>query len=93
MKSEQAVRPFDVTHGVVFRLAVPMTLAYISVPLVGVIDTAVIGQLGDATLLGGIAVGAIVLDVVFVTFNFLRAGCGVLTMNTSAHLTSRSRTC
>lgn len=73
------VRPFHVTHGGIFRLAVPMTLAYISVPLVGVIDTAVIGQLGDATLLGGIAVGAIVLDVVFVTFNFLRAGTTGLT--------------
>jgi MATE family multidrug resistance protein len=73
------VRPFAVTHGEVFRLAAPMTLAYLSVPLIGVIDTAVIGQLGDAALLGGIAVGAIVLDVVFVTFNFLRSGTTGLT--------------
>lgn len=68
------VRPFEVTHGAVFRLALPMTLAYLSVPLIGVIDTAVIGQLGDATLVGGIAVGGLVLDVVFTTFNFLRSG-------------------
>ena len=74
-----SVRPFEVTHAAVFRLAVPMTLAYVSVPLVGVIDTAAIGQLGEATLLGGIAVGAIVLDVVFVAFNFLRAGTTGLT--------------
>jgi MATE family multidrug resistance protein len=78
-KDAPHVRPFEVTHRQVFRLAVPMTLAYVSVPLVGVIDTAVIGQLGRADLLGGIAVGAIVLDVVFVTFNFLRAGTTGLT--------------
>jgi putative MATE family efflux protein len=73
------VRPFVVTHKAVFRLAVPMMVAYISVPLVGVIDTAVIGQLGDAALLGGIAVGAIVLDVVYSSFNFLRSGTTGLT--------------
>ena len=73
------VRPFAVTHRSVFRLAVPMTLAYLSVPLVGVIDTAVIGRLGIAALIGGIAVGAIVLDIVFTTFNFLRSGTTGLT--------------
>lgn len=73
------VRPFAVTHGTVFRLAVPMTLAYLSVPLIGVTDTAVIGQLGEPALLGGIAVGALVLDVVFTTFNFLRSGTTGLT--------------
>ena len=73
------IRPFAVTHGTVIRLAVPMMIAYISVPLVGVIDTAVIGQLGIAALIGGIAVGAIILDIVFITFNFLRAGTTGLT--------------
>lgn len=73
------VRPFEVTHRTVVRLAVPMIAAYLSVPLVGVIDTAVIGQLGQAALIGGIAVGAIVLDIVFVVFNFLRAGTTGLT--------------
>jgi MATE family multidrug resistance protein len=73
------VRPFEVTHGAVVRLAVPMTLAYLSVPMIGVIGTAVIGQLGDAALLGGIALGAIVLDVVFSSFNFLRSGTTGLT--------------
>ena len=74
-----AVRPFAVTHGTVFRLAVPMTLAYLSLPLVGIIDTAAIGRLGQAALVGGIAVGAIVLDIVFAIFNFLRAGTTGLT--------------
>lgn len=74
-----AVLPFEVTHATVLRLAMPMTFAYLSVPLVGVVATAVIGQLGEAALIGGIAVGAIVLDIVFTTFNFLRAGTTGLT--------------
>jgi len=67
-------RPFEVTHSSVFKIAVPMTLAYMSTPLLGIVDTAVIGQLGDPALLGGIAVGAVLFDVVFTTFNFLRSG-------------------
>lgn len=51
-----------------------MTLAYLSTPLVGLVNTAVIGRLGDAALIGGIAVGAIIFDIVFTTFNFLRSG-------------------
>ncbi|TKT74283.1 MATE family efflux transporter [Aquamicrobium sp. LC103] len=51
-----------------------MMLAYVTTPLLGLVDTAVIGQLGDAALIGGLAAGAIVFDVVFATFNFLRSG-------------------
>lgn len=77
--AQDAVRPFTVTHGTVFRLAVPMTLAYLTVPLIGVVDTIVIGQLGVAALIGGIAVGAIILDILFTTCNFLRSGTTGLT--------------
>ncbi len=76
---DPAVRPFAVTHGGVFRLAVPMTLAYLSTPIVGVVDTAVIGQLGRAALIGGIAIGALTFDVLFSSFNFLRASTTGLT--------------
>ena len=64
---------FTVTNRVVLSIAVPMTLAYLTTPLLGITDTAVVGQLGDAALLGGLAVGAIAFDVVFSTFNFLRS--------------------
>lgn len=67
-------RDFAVTNRMVFAIAVPMTLAYLTTPLLGIVDTAVVGQLGDAALLGGLAAGAIVFDVVFSTFNFLRSG-------------------
>ena len=71
---DQSTRPFDVTHRMVFAIAVPMTLAFLTTPLLGIVDTAVVGRFGDAALLGGLAAGAIVFDVVFTTFNFLRSG-------------------
>ncbi len=67
-------RPFTVTNRLVFAVALPMTLAYLTTPLLGIVDTAVVGQMGDAALLAGLAAGAIVFDVVFSTFNFLRSG-------------------
>ena len=67
-------RPFVVTNRSVLAIAVPMTLAYLTTPLLGLVDTAVIGQFGNAALLGGLAAGALVFDVVFTSFNFLRSG-------------------
>lgn len=65
---------FQVTHRSVFAIAVPMTLAFLSTPLVGLADTWTIGQLGDAALIGAIAVGGIIFDILFTTMNFLRSG-------------------
>lgn len=62
------------THRSVLAIAVPMTLAYMTTPLLGLVDTAVVGQFGSAALLGGLAIGALVFDVVFTTFNFVRSG-------------------
>jgi putative MATE family efflux protein len=58
----------------VLSIALPMTLAYMTTPLLGLVDTGVVGQFGDAVLLGGLAAGALVFDVVFTSFNFLRSG-------------------
>lgn len=67
-------QPFQVTHRSVLAIAVPMTLAYLTTPLLGLTDTAVVGQFGDAAMIGGLAVGALVFDVVFTIFNFIRSG-------------------
>ena len=72
-------KKFEVTHKTVLQLAVPMTLAYITTPLLGLVDTAVVGRLGVEALIGGLAVGAIIIDLVFTTFNFLRSGTTGLT--------------
>ncbi|MCB2067361.1 MAG: MATE family efflux transporter [Erythrobacter sp.] len=54
-------------------------LGQASVPLVGIVDTAVIGRTGDAVALAGVALGATVISLVFWTFGFLRMGMTGLT--------------
>ncbi|SNY91906.1 putative efflux protein, MATE family [Cohaesibacter sp. ES.047] len=70
---------FDVTHHMVLTIAIPMTLGLVTVPIVGIVDMAVIGQLGEAHLMGGIAVGALLFSIVAASFNFLRIGTTGLT--------------
>ncbi len=66
-------------HGRVWRLAAPMILANISVPLLGAVDTAVVGHLPEAYYLGAVAVGAVVFTFVYWGFGFLRMGTTGLT--------------
>ncbi len=63
-----------VGHRAVLAIAVPMTLAHLSTPMVGLVNSTLIGRLGDATLMGGIAVGALAFDTLFSFFSFLRMG-------------------
>jgi MATE family multidrug resistance protein len=72
-------RAFDVTHARVLAIAGPMTLAHLTTPLLGVVGTAIIGQLGEAHLLGAVAVSAVVFDCIFWLFAFLRMGTVALT--------------
>ncbi|MCX8278984.1 MATE family efflux transporter [Phyllobacterium sp. 0TCS1.6C] len=65
---------FEVTNKVVLAIAAPMTIAYLTTPLLGLVDTAVVGQLNDVAMLGGLAAGAVIFDLAFTSFNFLRAG-------------------
>jgi multidrug resistance protein, MATE family len=68
-----AAGPFHVTNRLIFSIALPMTLGFLTTPLLGLVDTAVVGRLGRAELLAGLAVGAVMFDLIFTTFNFLRA--------------------
>ena len=54
-------------------------LGQASIPLVGIVDTAVIGRTGDAVALAGVALGATIITLVFWTFGFLRMGMTGLT--------------
>jgi MATE family multidrug resistance protein len=76
---ESAARPFAVTNRRVFAIAAPMTVANLTTPLLGIVGTAVIGQLGDARLLGAVAISAVVFDCLFWLFAFLRMGTVALT--------------
>lgn len=59
-------------HKRLFALALPMILSNITVPLLGLVDTAVIGHLPHAYFLGGSTIGAMVISVTVWLFGFLR---------------------
>ena len=65
----------------ILKLAVPSILANITVPLVGMVDIAVAGHLdvNAATMIGGIAIGSMLFDLLYWNFGFLRVGTGGLT--------------
>lgn len=64
----------EVTHRRVLAIALPMTVAHLTTPMLGVVDAAVVGRLGDAALLGGVALAAVIFDMLFWVFGFLRMG-------------------
>jgi MATE family multidrug resistance protein len=69
----------EVSHRTVVRIALPMTLAHITTPLLGFADAAVIGRLGEAHLLGAINAGAVMFDFIFWGFGFFRMATAGLT--------------
>jgi MATE family multidrug resistance protein len=66
--------PFQVRSADVWKIALPASIAFITEPLVGLVDITVIGRLGDAALLGGLVLGALLFDVLFSMAYFLRVG-------------------
>ena len=63
----------------ILRLAIPNIISNLSVPLLGVVDTAVVGHLDHIYYLGAIAVGGVIFDFIFWGFGFLRMGTTGLT--------------
>jgi multidrug resistance protein, MATE family len=68
-----------VTNARVFAIAGPAMLANLTTPLLGIVGTAAIGRLGVASLLGGVAMAALVFDSLYWLFAFLRMGTVALT--------------
>ncbi|TKA97953.1 MATE family efflux transporter [Cereibacter changlensis] len=64
----------EITHARVLRMALPIVLSNATVPLLGAVDTAVVGQLGLAAPIGAVGLGAVVLATVYWIFSFLRMG-------------------
>ena len=67
------------TNRDILRLAIPSILANITIPLVGIVDTAIVGHLSDAAAIGGIAIGTMLFDLLYWNFGFLRVGTSGLT--------------
>ena len=66
------VSPSKVTTAQVFAIAAPAMIANLTTPLIGIVSTIAIGRLGDATLLGGVAMASVIFDCLFWLFAFLR---------------------
>ena len=71
--------PDRLGHAAVLSTAVPIILANITTPIIGLVDTAVLGQLGDPHYIGGIAIGAMIFNLLYWAFGFLRMGTTGLT--------------
>ena len=62
------------THRRVLNIALPIVLSNATVPLLGLVDTGVVGQLGRAEPIGAVGIGAVILTSIFWIFGFLRMG-------------------
>ena len=63
----------------ILKIAMPAIVTNITVPLLGLVDTAIVGHMGDASYIGAIAVGAMIFNLVYWVFGFLRMGTSGLT--------------
>lgn len=66
--------PDKLTHRRVLTIALPIVLSNATVPILGAVDTGVIGQLGEAAPIGAVGIGAIILSGLYWIFGFLRMG-------------------
>ncbi|WP_414897290.1 MATE family efflux transporter [Rhodovulum sp. YEN HP10] len=82
--TEAVVRP-DMTppprlgHRRVLAIALPIVLSNVTVPILGAVDTGVVGQIGEAAPIGAVGIGAVVLAALYWMFGFLRMGTTGLT--------------
>ena len=79
-----------VTHRRVLSIALPIVLSNATVPLLGIVDTGVVGQLGEAAPIGAVGIGAIILSGVYWIFGFLRMGTTGLTSQAAGAKVSRN---
>ncbi|WP_371169212.1 MATE family efflux transporter [Aliiroseovarius sp. 2305UL8-7] len=83
-----STQPTQITHRRILAVAGPIVLSNVTVPILGVVDTGVIGQLGEAAPIGAVGIGAVVVSTFYWLFGFLRMGTTGLTAQ--AHGAGRS---
>ena len=62
------------THGRILKIAMPIVLSNATIPILGAVDTGVVGQLGEAAPIGAVGIGAVILATIYWVFGFLRMG-------------------
>ena len=70
---------YGITHKRVLSIALPIVISNATVPILGAVDTGVIGQMGGAAPIGAVGIGAIILGALYWIFGFLRMGTVGLT--------------
>lgn len=70
----QGAAGLSITHRRVLNIALPIVLSNATIPILGVVDTAVVGQLGLAAPIGAVGIGAVILQSIYWVFGFLRMG-------------------
>ena len=70
---------FGITHRRVLAISIPIVISNATVPILGAVDTGVIGQMGAAAPIGAVGIGAIILSAMYWIFGFLRMGTVGLT--------------
>jgi multidrug resistance protein, MATE family len=63
-----------ITHRRILAIAGPIVVSNATIPILGAIDTAVVGQLGQAAPIGAVGLGAVILTSIYWIFGFLRMG-------------------
>lgn len=63
----------------ILQIALPAIVTNITVPLLGLVDTAIVGHMGDAAYIGAIAIGSMIFNLVYWVFAFLRMGSSGMT--------------
>lgn len=69
----------SLTHRAVLAIAVPVMISNVSTPLIGIVDTAIVGRYPNPVYIGAVAVGSLIFTFVFWAFGFLRMGTTGLT--------------
>lgn len=63
----------------ILNIAIPSIITNITVPLLGLVDVAIVGHIGDAAYISAIAIGSMLFNVVYWVFGFLRMGTSGMT--------------
>lgn len=72
--TDATAAPRPITHARILAIAGPIVLSNATVPILGIVDTGVVGQLGQAAPIGAVGLGATILTAVYWIFGFLRMG-------------------
>lgn len=80
-----------ITHMEYLSLAIPFTISTLTQPLLGAVDTAVVGRLGSPAYIGGVAIGTVIFNTLYWLFGFLRVSTSGLSAQSLGSANSDDR--